>query len=93
MEEAERQAKDIVNSGIVYVNNTYHPIVRLAVVPGEESDVNKLNFTWTCTKMTELYMDLEVTYGYVDVVSYNVAKEKIKIDFIGKKYFPAKDDG
>ena len=91
-EQEMKEAIEIVNHGLIWENNTYNPIVRVSVIPGIESDPSWLNFTWICTNFTNLYMDFDLFYEFVDFVSINDYKERIKVDFIGKDYFSA-DDG
>jgi hypothetical protein len=69
-------------------------VVKLTTVPGEMSDKPRLDFTWNCTKVTSTYMDFKLSYEYIpDVSFFYDFKESIKVDFIGKRYFPAADDG
>lgn len=62
------------------------------MIPGLESDPNFLNFTWVCKNFTNLYMDFELFYDFVDFISVHEYKDSIRVDFIGKDYFSA-DDG
>lgn len=66
-------------------------MVDLSVIPGNYSDPNLLSFTWNCTKITNSYMDIEVTWSNVLEVSALELKESLKVNFIGKKYFMASD--
>jgi len=47
-EEKKKEAIEIVNRGLVYVNETVSPILDLMMIPGPESDINLLTFTWKC---------------------------------------------
>ena len=67
------------------------PVVELSLVPGENSDVNKLGLIWNCTNITSSFMDFQVFYEHADQISVNGIMEKINIIFHGKKYFAGTD--
>lgn len=42
--------------------------------------------------MTNTYIDVDVFYDHVmEVSAFNDDKEKIRVSFYGRKYFPAED--
>ena len=67
----------------MWANNTAYPLIRLQVIPGEDSDPSKLNFTWSCVDLTESQMDFLIHYQHVEDVSMHEYKDKIEINFIG----------
>jgi hypothetical protein len=90
----EQQAIQIVNHGKVWLNNTQNPIVQLTILPGEMSSKPQLNFTWNCTSVTPMYMEFQLDFDFIpDISLYYDYKESIKVSFLGKRYFPAADDG
>jgi hypothetical protein len=47
-EEESKEAIEIVNRGLISVNQTVSPILDLVMIPGPESDINLLSFSWKC---------------------------------------------
>ena len=86
------QALEIVNRGILKINNTFLPVVDLSMVPGSETNVTNLEFTWKCVDFKSEYMDFELNFSYFHEVSIQEFKDSLKVNFIGKQYFAA-DDG
>lgn len=67
--EIEQEAIDIINRGIVVVNNTEYPIVQLQLEPGIETDPKLLNFTYKCVKFKPNYMEFQTNYAEPDQIS------------------------
>ena len=55
--EETQEALEIVNRGLVFVNNTFKPILNLTMLAGIESDHRQLNMTWTCKDFKPTHMD------------------------------------
>ena len=59
------QALEIVNKGLVHINRTNVPIVDLVMVPGLESNLTELEFTWKCVDFHPDYLDFVLNFAYV----------------------------
>ena len=59
------QALEIVNRGLVHVNHTEVPVVDLIMVPGLESNLTELEFTWECVEFHPDYLDFVLNFTYV----------------------------
>ena len=67
-------------------------MVDLSMVPGNETNATKLEFTWKCVDFKSEYMDFDLNFSYYHDVSIQEFKDSLKVNFIGKQYFGA-DDG
>ena len=90
-EQEINEAIQIANSGLVWVGDKKKPVIEVALVPGELSDASKLGLSWNCTNFTNTFMDFQVYFQHTEQISINDYKEKVKIDFHGKKYFTSED--
>ena len=62
----EQEAIEIINRGIVVINNTDFPIVDLQIIAGIETDPQFLNFTYECIKFKPTYMEFQTYYSYTN---------------------------
>ena len=85
------QALEIVNRGLVHVNNIKVPVVNLVMVPGLESNLTELEFTWKCVDFHPDYLDFVLNFTYVQDISIRDWKEKLYVTFTGKQYFTTYD--
>ena len=63
------QSLEIMNRGMLKVNNTLVPVVNLEIIAGPESDKSALDFTWKCVDFKPDYMDFVLNFTYFGDVS------------------------
>lgn len=51
------------------------------VIPGEDSDLETLKFTWNVTSMDKDYLKIRLNFRKPIYVSSNVLKDKLQISF------------
>ena len=44
----QEQAVEIVNRGIVRLNNSEYPLIEIKMLPSPYEDTRQLNFSWEC---------------------------------------------
>ena len=59
------QALEIVNRGLIHVNRTNVPVVDLVMIPGLESNLTQLEFTWKCVDFHSDFLDFILNFTYV----------------------------
>lgn len=93
VEQARREAVDIMNQGLVPVNKTMASVIKLDMVPGSsETNVTLIKqFTWECVDFTENYMDFQIQYEMFPEISIHPEKDLLQIDFVGREYFRTED--
>jgi hypothetical protein len=60
------------------------------MIPGIESNLQDLNFTWVCVDFQPTYMDFLVNYTHYSNVSVHEFKDQLQVKFNGIQYFRAK---
>lgn len=72
--ERVKEAIEIVNRGLVFINESLYPVVELEMKPGNFSDWRDLNFTWSCVDFQPTYMDIMVNFtNYPNVSIHDYA--------------------
>jgi hypothetical protein len=87
IKDESKEAVDIINRGIVYVDDKYEKILDIKMKPGLESNEEKLYFSWKCVDFKSTYMDFAVNYTYFDEVSVHDLKDSIEVIVHGYYYF------
>lgn len=85
-------AIEIINRGLVLVNNTIYPVIELEMDPSIDSDWNDLQFTWECTDFKPLYIDIKLNYTRFPSVSIHENKDKLTVKFNGHWYFKSREN-
>ena len=85
------QALEIVNRGFVQINNAKMPVVNLSIIPGPDSNLTELEFTWNCVNFDQNYMDFILNFTNVKGISIREGKDKLNVTFTGTKYFKNED--
>lgn len=63
LDQETKEAVEIVNRGLVLVNETLWPILNLTMKAGIESNQSQLEMAWRCEDFKPLYMDFLVNYS------------------------------
>ena len=74
---------EIVNRGLVFVNNTFKPILNLTMLAGIESDRLQLNMTWSCQDFKPTHMDFSVRFESYPNVSIHDNKDRLQVNIHG----------
>jgi hypothetical protein len=82
-EQQTKDAIDIVNRGLVYVDDKLVPVVELKMKPGTESELQDLDFTWKCVDFKPTYMDISMNYTRYQNVSVHDSKDFLEVKFNG----------
>lgn len=86
-EQETAEAVEIINRGLVTVNNTLLPILNLTMIAGIESDYTQLNMDWKCKDFKPTHMDFQVSYETYLNVSIHDYKDVLKVNINGPQYF------
>jgi len=91
LEEESKEATEIINRGLVFVDDIQQPILNLMMKPGLESDIDDLEFSWKCIDFKPSYMDFNINYTRYQNVSVHDYSDALEVKFNGYWYFRAAD--
>ena len=80
-----------MNRALVNANETVSPILDLMMIPGLESDIDLLSFTWKCIEFQPTFMDFIVSYSRYQDVSIHQELDSLEVRFVGNQYFRSED--
>jgi len=71
----------MIQNGTVKVDNEVFPVFEVEVVPGEDSDPQRLTFTWKVISQTNDTLIIQLYFDETEFVSAHGDKEWLKVTF------------
>jgi len=71
----------MIQNGTIEVDGEVFPVFAVEVVPGEDSDTQRLYFTWEVISQTNDTLTIQLHFNETEFVSANWDKEWLKITF------------